>query len=236
MPKHDINSLPKSLSEAKSIGHTLYYTGRVCKYGHLTYRYVQDRICADCAREKVRRAATTGGGNARRWAAKTPEQREAINSRRREYYRRTRDARLAERQRSYATLSKDKEWLKVRREKSAAYRKANGRKPDLSNPEVKRRYKQTPHGRVKVRAGDAKRHAAKMQRTPKWLTDDDFWVMEQAYELAALRTKVFGFSWHVDHVIPLQGTEVSGLHVPQNLQVIPWIDNVRKANKLTTSA
>jgi hypothetical protein len=83
---------------------------------------------------------------------------------------------------------------------------------------------------AKVRAYTAKRRAAKIQRTPKWLSAFDFWVFEEAYALAALRTKLFGFSWHVDHIIPLQGEKVSGLHVPTNIQVIPWIDNVSKAN------
>lgn len=78
----------------------------------------------------------------------------------------------------------------------------------------------------------AKRRAAKLQRTPKWLTQDDLWMLQEAYKLAALRTKMFGFAWHVDHVLPLQGDVVSGLHVPTNIQVIPWIDNVRKGNKL----
>lgn len=77
----------------------------------------------------------------------------------------------------------------------------------------------------------AKRRAAKMQRTPHWLTDDDHWVMRQAYELAELRTKMFGFKWHVDHVIPLQGALVSGLHVPWNIQVISAIENISKHNK-----
>ncbi len=77
-----------------------------------------------------------------------------------------------------------------------------------------------------------RRQAAKMQRTPKWLTEDDVWVMREAYKLAKIRTDMFGFSWHVDHVLPLQGETVSGLHVPTNLQVIPWIENVRKHNKV----
>jgi hypothetical protein len=77
-----------------------------------------------------------------------------------------------------------------------------------------------------------RRQAAKMQRTPAWLTEDDIWMMREAYKLARLRTKLFGFSWHVDHVLPLQGKVVSGLHVPTNLQVIPWLDNLKKHNRV----
>lgn len=76
----------------------------------------------------------------------------------------------------------------------------------------------------------AKRRAAKLHRTPAWLTPDDHWMIEQAYELAAVRTKMFGFVWHVDHIIPLQGKLVSGLHAPNNLRVIPGAENIRKSN------
>lgn len=77
-----------------------------------------------------------------------------------------------------------------------------------------------------------KRQADKLQRTPAWLTEDDHWMIEQAYELASLRTEIFGFPWHVDHVLPLRGKMVSGLHVPTNLQVIPGVENLRKGNRL----
>jgi len=85
---------------------------------------------------------------------------------------------------------------------------------------------------VKILAHTRRQQTKRLMRCPKWLTSDDHWVIEQAYELAALRTKMFGFSWHVDHILPLQGKIVSGLHVPTNLQVIPAVDNIRKGNRV----
>ena len=76
-----------------------------------------------------------------------------------------------------------------------------------------------------------KRKIDQMRRTPAWLTEDDKWIMEQAYELAALRTKMLGFTFHVDHIIPLRGRKVSGLHVPTNLRVVTWLENQSKTNK-----
>ena len=89
---------------------------------------------------------------------------------------------------------------------------------------------------IKYAAAAAKHRAIKLQRTPAWLDEDASWIIDQAYELSALRTKLFGFSWHVDHVIPLQGKIVSGLHVPFNLQVIPGFNNISKNNKFEVSA
>jgi hypothetical protein len=80
-------------------------------------------------------------------------------------------------------------------------------------------------------AKEARRRTAKLRRTPIWLTADDFWMIEQAYELAACRSKLFGVPWEVDHVFPLQGKFVSGLHVPANLQVIPAAANRAKTNR-----
>ena len=87
----------------------------------------------------------------------------------------------------------------------------------------------------KLQAIDAKRRASILQRTPIWLTNDDFWMIEQAYEISVVRSKIFGFKWHVDHIIPLQGNLVSCLHVPYNLQVIPAVENLSKSNKLVTT-
>jgi hypothetical protein len=104
----------------------------------------------------------------------------------------------------------------------------------LDNSETRKATMQSYRQRTKDRQAEyvRRRQSAKMQRTPKWLTEDDVWVMREAYNLAKIRTNMFGFGWHVDHILPLQGKTVSGLHVPTNLQVIPWIENVRKHNKV----
>lgn len=75
------------------------------------------------------------------------------------------------------------------------------------------------------------RQAAKLQRTPRWLTVNEMQRIEGFYLEAIRRTQETGIRWHVDHIIPLRGKKVSGLHVPENLQVIPAKDNQRKMNK-----
>jgi hypothetical protein len=82
-----------------------------------------------------------------------------------------------------------------------------------------------------INANVAKRKAAKLQRIPKWTTETDLWVIKEIYALSALRTKLTGVLWHVDHIIPLQGEFVSGLHTPFNMQVISATENIKKNNR-----
>lgn len=154
--------------------------------------------------------------------------------------------RAANPERTRAQKQKDRQKLMEKpifaarkRAQDVAYRAANKEQCRATieawsarNPEKVKAYakktKALNSGRIV--AHTVKRRLAKIKRTPVWLTADDYWMIEQAYELAALRTKMFGFSWHVDHILPLQGKNVSGLHTPYNMQVIPGAENVRKSN------
>ena len=118
-----------------------------------------------------------------------------------------------------------KEYEKTNKDRIAAVRAARL----IERRKVKRIWRENNLGLVL--ADCAKRRAAKLQRTPKWLSLFDKLKMECLYQLAAMRNRESDQKWHVDHIIPLQGANVCGLHVPGNLRVISAIDNMRKSNQ-----
>ncbi len=69
------------------------------------------------------------------------------------------------------------------------------------------------------------------QATPKWLTPEDKLEIRLKYRLAIEMTRRTGVRYAVDHIVPLLGDTVSGLHVPWNLEVITQEENLKKSNK-----
>ena len=82
------------------------------------------------------------------------------------------------------------------------------------------RAKSTLTGKTAAKA--AKRRSAKLKATPPWA---DLEEIKNVY----LEAQYFGM--HVDHIIPLQGKNVCGLHVWDNLQLLSPIENIKKGNK-----
>lgn len=112
------------------------------------------------------------------------------------------------------------------------------------DPEAQQAYYEANKERRKARTKawvDANRHAwnalcakarAKRKHRALGLSEDQEWMIREIYELARLRTEVTGTAHEVDHIIPLCGKYVSGLHVPHNLQVLTKADNRRKSNNV----
>lgn len=111
--------------------------------------------------------------------------------------------------------------------------KASWKKHRELNKELRSAYHKEwiDSNRGAVNAYNAFRHACKKQRTPVWLSEVDLLKIKCLYQLATMYSKESGKEWHVDHIVPLQGENVSGLHVPWNLRVIPASENLRKYNK-----
>ena len=73
------------------------------------------------------------------------------------------------------------------------------------------------------RASSSSYRASKLNRTPRWANLEG---------IADFYSKC-PEGYHVDHIVPLQGDKVSGLHILENLQYLPASENCAKGNKFT---
>jgi len=80
---------------------------------------------------------------------------------------------------------------------------------------------------AKTAAQAAKRRSALLNATPSWVNFDEIQI---EYDLANWCSNVMGEKYHVDHIVPLQSKLVCGLHVHNNLRVIPASVNLTKSN------
>jgi 5-methylcytosine-specific restriction endonuclease McrA len=68
--------------------------------------------------------------------------------------------------------------------------------------------------------------------TPPWITKEQKQAIRRLYLAAMQLTKTTGERYVVDHIVPIHGEAVCGLHVPWNLRVITQEENLKKSNKL----
>ena len=101
---------------------------------------------------------------------------------------------------------------------------------ELANPEKLRGYsnawaKRNPAKKLELKR---RRDTAKLQRTPLWA---DHEKIADVYKIRAAAVELFEQPFDVDHIVPLRGKRVSGLHVHYNLQVLPQSKSRRKSNR-----
>ena len=150
-------------------------------------------------------------------------------------------------------LEQNKAWIasnieNVRAAQKLRISKLSEEKKEANNAKARLRYhqkKQWNADRKKAyrsqhkhltNANASKRRAALLQRIPIWQTEFDDLKIKCIYSVAAMLTKVNNEPWTVDHIIPLQGKIVSGLHVPSNLQLMRARENEAKRNKYEIAA
>ena len=172
--------LPKSGSEAKKLGESRYFTGKLCRYGHRSCRSLPDNGCLVCKVIKVRN--------------------------------------LDERQRQKAREA-NRGW----RERNLEDQRARERRWHKENPEksASRAREQYRKNSKRIIASVIARDKRVRQATPPWA---DMKAIKAFYE-----ARPDGF--HVDHIVPLRGKNICGLHVLENLQYLPASENCSKGNR-----
>ena len=191
-----------SATEAKNKGMTRYFTGAECPRGHVAERMVSTRSCVMCISEKKRD-----------WLIANPEK---VNSQKREWRSvnlvKTRKLNLDNQK-----LHRDSANIRNRR-----YAAKNREKLALKNAEWAR------NNPDKIAEKVARRRSAKINAMPVWANR----TLIKAVYREASHMRNMGRDVHVDHVVPLQGRNVCGLHIHENLEIINAHTNRSKYNQL----
>ena len=235
-----MTTIPISRTEAKALGLRRYFTGKPCKHGHVAERLICNKGCVVCQalkvgnnkeyhREKNREWRKANPERFRAgvqaWTDANPERRKAISDNwyaaNRERHRATTKARaLANPER---TRARRQAWYAANRERqnaaTQAWYAANKARHRalckawaIANPE---------QAAANQRFHNAQRRALKARQTPAWA---DRKAIRAFYSACPP-------GHHVDHVVPIRGKNVSGLHVHYNLQYLTPPDNHSKGNR-----
>lgn len=131
--------------------------------------------------------------------------------------------------RRHNNLAEYRERDRLRRESGvdAAYRREWNKRNAVYVLERNRKWNR--ENLPRLRAKGAARRAAKMRATPKWA---DLAQIAAIYAECERISKDNGIPHEVDHIFPLKGKTLCGLHVPENLQIIPRRQNRSKGNRL----
>lgn len=228
--------MPAGRDAARLAGSTFYFTGKVCRNGHLVPRYTCNGKCVAC---QASRSSV--------WAAKNTEKRKSAwkkwyneNRQKKLTKQRARYAQDIEKSRSYyngiwrttpekaaKTRARSREYRAANIEKDAIWQQNKRRRHAANIAAYNKKYKE--ENRPLYAAAQKRRQARQMQAMPPWVDPSD---LIPFYEEARRLTVETGIKHEVDHIAPLQGKNSCGLHVPWNLRVVTKTENVRKNNKL----
>ncbi len=215
--------------QAKANKQRFYFTNKPCRYGHVSKRRTATGVCCICEtieqqkNGKVRneRFLQKHGVQYRRNYLKSHYRKNKSR-----YLKRTRDWQLKNPEKVKSYVNKEymknylKKWWVENKDKQKEYSKREYTK--LSRKKWNRTHKGKKLFYTRNRQWVIKR------ATPKWA---NLLAIKMIYEQAAQRTKHTNLPHEVDHIIPLQGKLVCGLHVDYNLQILTKEEHKTKLNK-----
>lgn len=196
-----------SILQAKEENLKRYFTGKPCKNGHISERQLSDRQCIACKIEKNNIYKKTEKHKSWKKEYKKTE-----------VYKKSK----ANCDKVYAKKNKDKvnafkaKYKKTKKGIDSNKRYIKGETYNSINSTIKRR--------ASKRASQAKRRCCVNSKISSHYQSE----ISSIY----LKAQKMGKDYHVDHIIPINGGLVTGLHVPWNLQIIKAIDNIKKSNKI----
>lgn len=117
-----------------------------------------------------------------------------------------------------------KEWTEANRERSNEIKRNYAKRHPKRVAASKRKWSQA--NRKSELAKCRRYQADKLKRTPAWLTEEQIEEMRLFYINCPE-------GYEVDHIVPLRGKQISGLHVPANLQYLKISENRKKSNNFT---
>lgn len=200
-----------SLEDAKASGLKFFFTGEPCRNGHVAERYIgYTATCIECSRDRD--------------AKRISERKIARESRKKSSPNMlAREAAMKAGSVDYST------GVPCAKGHTSTRYVSDGKCVACHCAKIKLwKSKNT----AKVSARRRERDLRKTHATPPWLTNEHRTQIEAIYLQAQIWTEVTGVLYHVDHIIPLNGKTVCGLHVPWNLRAITAKENIRKSNRI----
>lgn len=164
----------------------------------------------------------------REWRAKNPEKQAAICKKYDEKNRDKRNAYAKQYRKDNPEKIKElaKSWAEQNPEKIKGYAVKAAKAWNERNPDYHSNFYKA--NKERYVAARARRRAAQESATPTWLTAIDKAMIQEMYDISEARYIQTGIKHHVDHIVPINGKGVAGMHVPWNLQVITAQENLSK--------
>jgi hypothetical protein len=157
--------------------------------------------------------------------------REELNTRAKNYREQNKES-VAACKKAWGEKNKEHltEYKKVWYKQNRDGQRARMKKWSKNNKELMAKYRKEYRDKnpAKIAANCRNYQAKKFKATPSWANTSeilDFYEAARAFRLYT------GQEYHVDHIVPLRGKTVCGLHVPANLQVLLATENFLKKNK-----